>query len=235
MAVHFNFPLESTMATTEVGRKEFFFRHFSNDMGITVDETIGGLALIVLSILALAQIDPETLNAVATIVAAVALIVISAGLSAALNRAASGTPGIRTLGTNDMTSGLSGGVLGGVVAIVLGILALIGIAPATLIAVALVVFGGAVLIDFVASVQMRSLGMLSSDSPPGSVALAVSAASISNTASIAVAVALVVLGILGLVGAGGAALSAVALLTLGAYLFLEGSAVVARMMLWMTP
>jgi hypothetical protein len=38
------------MATTEVGRKEFFLKHFSNDMGITVDETIGGLALIVLSI-----------------------------------------------------------------------------------------------------------------------------------------------------------------------------------------
>jgi len=33
------------MAASEVGRKEFFFRDFSEDMGVTVDETIGGLAL----------------------------------------------------------------------------------------------------------------------------------------------------------------------------------------------
>ena len=217
------------MATTEMGRRELFFRHYNEGMGITVDETIGGLALIVLGILGLARIDPLLLNSIATIVAGIALLVVSAGLSAGLARAITGSPTGAAIDVEPMGSGMNGGVVGGSVGVVLGILALIHVATATLIPVALIIFGAAVLFDFVAGVQMRSLMMLTPESSPQSAALAVSAASLSNTASIIVAVGLVTLGIIELVGVGSPILGSVALLGLGAYLFLEGSAVVARL------
>jgi len=74
-----------TNGVTEAGRRELSKR-ITEGMGVTIDETIGGLALIVLGILALAKLDPPLLNSIATIVAGVALTIISAGLAVELNR-----------------------------------------------------------------------------------------------------------------------------------------------------
>lgn len=220
------------MAVTEAGRRELFKR-MTADMGVTLDETIGGLALIVLGILALAKLNPPLLNSIATIVAGVALTIISAGLAVELSRALSEYVG-RPVDTGEFAKGLNAGVLGGIAGVVLGMLAILDVARAALIAVALIVFGAAVLFDFIASAQARSLRMMTGDTSEQS-ARAVAVASSTDTATIAAGVALITLGILALSGVAGEILVSVALLSLGGYLFLEGSAVVGRVMFWMTP
>ncbi len=220
------------MAVTEAGRRELFKR-MTADMGVTLDETIGGLALIVLGILALARFDPPLLNAIATIIAGVALMIVSAGLAVELNRVVSESEG-HALNIGELEQGLNAGVLGGIAGVVLGILAILDVARLTLIAVALIVFGAAVLFDFIARAQVRSLKMMTGDASEQSARLAVSVASGTDTATIAAGVALITLGILALSGVAGGILVSVALLSLGSYLFLEGSVVVGRMTFWMT-
>lgn len=219
------------MAITDAGRRELFAKRMSEEFGVTVDQTIGGLALIVLGILALAEIDPTLLNSIATIVAGVALLIVSAGLGLELSRTLAETTG-HALNAAEMAPGMNAGVLGGIAGIVLGILAVLEVARPELIAIALIVFGASVLFDYVASVQVRALRMMTAESPEHSSRLAVSVASSTNTATMMAGVALITLGILALSGVGGHVLVSVALLGLGGYLFLEGSALVGRMMFW---
>lgn len=221
------------MAVTEAGRRELFAKRMTEEFGATIDQTIGGLALIVLGILALARIDPTLLNSIATIVAGVALLVVSAGLGIELSRALAESTG-QALNTGEMAPGVNAGVLGGITGIVLGILGVLDIARPELIAIALIVFGASVLFDYVASVQVRALRMMTGETPEHSSRRAVSVASSTNTATMMAGVALITLGILALSGVGDHVLVSVALLGLGGYLFLEGSALVGRMMFWTT-
>lgn len=222
------------MAVTEAGRRDIFSKHMTEEMGVTLDQTIGGLALIVLGILALAKIDPLLLTSIATIVAGVALMIVSAGLAVELSKGLSESTG-NLLHTGEMANGLNAGVLGGIAGIVLGILAILDVARPELIAVALIVFGAAVMFDFVASAQVRALKMMTAESPPGSLRMAMSAASSTNTATMLAGIGLITLGILALSGVVSYILVPVALLGLGVYLFLEGSAVAGRMIFWMAP
>src|SRR5436190_11479094 len=130
------------MAISEAGREELFSRFATKDMGLTVDETVGGLALIVLAVLALAGIDPPLLLAIATIVAGAALLFMSIALASEFGDAlALSAREPVAAGRGDIWSA---GSFAGVVGIVLGTLALLDVAPATLMAVALIVFGAAV-------------------------------------------------------------------------------------------
>ena len=218
------------MAVTEAGRRELFVKRMTDEMGITIDETIGGLALIVLGILALVRIDPPLLNSIATIVAGVALSIVSAGRGVELSRVLSESTG-RTVNTAELSSGMNAGMLGGIVGIVLGVLAILNVARSTLIAAALIVFGASVLFDFIASVQVRALRMLNDAAPEQASRLAVPIAWSANSATMLAGIALITFGILTLSDASNEILVSVALLSLGGYLFLEGSTVVGRMML----
>lgn len=222
------------MAVTEAGRRELFAKQMTEEFGVTIDQTIGGLALIVLGILALADINPMLLNAIATIVGGVALLVVSAGLGLELSRALTASTG-HSLNANEAGAGLNAGVLGGIAGIVLGILALLNVATAELVAIALIVFGGSVLFDYLTTVQVRALKMMSGEGSERSSQLAVSVASSTNMGTMMAGVALITLGILALSGIAGSILVSVALLGLGAYLFLEASSVVTRMMFQVAP
>jgi hypothetical protein len=219
------------MAATEAGRREIFAKQMTEEMGVTMDETIGGLALIVLGILALARIEPSFLDSIATIVAGLALMILSAGLGTELGGVLHRLTG-RTLNVSEPAGGINAGVLGGIAGVVLGILAILGVARPELISVALIVFGAALLFDFVASVQLRALRMMAPETPEPSSRLAVAVASSTDTATIVAGVALIILGILALSGLASHVLLSVALLSLGGYLFLEGSAAVGGMLFW---
>jgi hypothetical protein len=218
-------------AITEAGRKEVFARHITGDMGVTVDENMGGLALIVLGILALGKIDPSFLNSIATIVAGMALMIVSVELGTELGKALHQLTG-QTLNPSESARGVNAGVLGGIAGVILGILAIIGVARPELVSVALIVFGAAVLFDFIASAQLRALKMMTPETSEPSSQLAVAVATSTHTATTIVGVALITLGFLALSGVGGDIPVSVALLSLGGYLFLEGSAMVGRMMFW---
>ncbi|SRR5579875_114545 len=199
------------MAMTETAKRGFL----EAGPGIMSEQSGAGVALIVLGILALAALDPAVLDSIAVIVGGVALMTEGASLSVRYARML--RLQAREEPVRQSSGGLNAGALGGAAGVVLGILAILGIATDTLIPIALVVFGAAVLLDFAAKAQIRALGMADSERTAlvgGS----------DNTASILVGIALITLGILGLAHLQPTILAAAAFLALGTYLLLDSAA-----------
>ncbi|HLI63310.1 MAG TPA: hypothetical protein VKV05_07905 [Terriglobales bacterium] len=191
-------------------------------MGVAGEEAGEGLALVVLAILALAGIEPMLLNSIAVIVAGIALAVEGAMLSARYAKAlAKAAP--QAVDARALSGGMSSSLVAGLAGIVLGILAILSIAPETLIGVALIAFGAAVLFDYMARVQIRALRMVGEGASGESARIAISAASSTNTAGVLIAAGLVTLGILVLAHAAPEILASAAFLGLGTYLVLEGA------------
>jgi hypothetical protein len=215
------------MAMSESERTQLAAEHEAGGAAIFMATMPAALALVVLGILALARVDPLLLVSIAVIVAGVVLV----SDSAALTRQIASALAARTshINASELPSGLSAGVLGGITGVVLGILAILQVAPQTLIAVAAIVFGAAVLFDFAARSQLRALRMTTGETPEQSARLAMATVSSTSTAAIFTGVGLVTLGILALAGVAGEVLTAVALLGLGAYVLLEDAAMVEHL------
>ena len=221
------------MAISEAGREELFGRVTASDMGVTVDETAAGLALIALGIVALAGIYPGLLTSVAAVVAGVALVFISLALTKDFSDALAISG--RGLVTSEAGGGLGAGTAAGVAGIVLGILAILDIARPTLVAIALIVFGAAVFLNFIMASQTRALRMTRGSMAPESAKLASSAAASTELTAVLAGVALVVLGIVALCGVRSEILIACAFLAFGGYLFLKATASVGYMFSWNRP
>ena len=199
----------------------------SEEMALSIGEMAGGLALVVLGILAIGHIDTMFLNAIAVIVAGVVLVVESARISAELGSALASVTGQAELA--DM-GGMNAGMMAGAIGVVLGILALIGVATGPLVAVSVIVFGAAVLFDHAVRTRMRTFRLFSSATsmpgePTATAQIALSAATTAGSASILVGVGLIALGILALAGLSVDILMSVALLALGAHLLIENTSV----------
>lgn len=189
--------------------------------GSVSEETGGGIALIVLGILALAKIQPMLLNSIAVIVAGATLAVAGAAMSGKYARAlAQAAPA--GLNVNQFAPGMAAGVLGGASGVVLGILALIGVGSETLIAVALIVFGASVLFDYGAQAQLRALRTVGAGGTTDAARVAMSAAATTNAAALLLGVGLITLGILSLTHLVPVILSSAAFVAFGTYLLLEG-------------
>lgn len=163
-------------------------------------EAVGAIATIALAIVGLAGVLRPIMASIATIVIGAALLLEGGSMGAAQVSS-------RTGEFESASGGFSTPFLGGVAGIVLGILALLGVASITLVSVALIVFGAAFLLSGVA--QANSLA----------------AATGGNTF---VGLAAVVLGILAVVGLNPIVLVLVGLLVLGAGALFSGSAQGAR-------
>ncbi len=207
------------MAVTEAVREELFERVVSKDLGLTVDETVGGLALVVLGILALVGIYPALLTSIATILSGVAVVFMSMGVNREFNNALAAT-GHESLPWEP--GSFSGGTIAGIAGIVLGVLAVLDVARPTLIAVSLIVFGAAVFLDFIVTTQTRIMRMTRTGASPGNARMVPPAADNAEMASILFAISLVVLGILAITGVRSESLIAVAFLSFGSYMFLKG-------------
>jgi hypothetical protein len=211
------------MATTEADKQALLGLEFNYSLG----ESSGGIALIVLAILALAKVDPMLLNAIAVIVAGIALLIedrsIRARYAGVLPYAAARSPEAATA-----PDGVSAGTFAGISGIVLGILAILGIAAAVLTAIAIIVFGAAVLLDFATrphtAAHTMMLRTIDREAPEQSTIMMRAAAPAWNSSAVLIAVALITLGILALAGLTSSILITVGLLGLGAYLFLQNAA-----------
>src|SRR5262249_49092212 len=121
-------------------------------------EAIGAAAAIVLAIIALAGALPVPLMSIATIVLGAALLMDAAAIGArsyGLTHASwSDEPRDARI---ELGGGLSAGLLAGIAGVVLGILALLGLAPVSLCSVALIVFGGGMLLGSAAKGRLTSL------------------------------------------------------------------------------
>jgi hypothetical protein len=185
-------------------------------------ELILGLGAVVLGIIGLIGLFPTPLAAIATI--AVGVMLLSEGGSIVfrsyelLSEAGVG----ETAAVSEVSRAITAEFLAGVAGVVLGILALVGVVPLTLMAVAVITYGG--------MLWLTSGGSIGFDWPAlgdNEVVrrLVRSLRGAAADAQLLVGLAGVVLGILGLVGIKPLTLVLVALLAIGASALLRSSAV----------
>jgi len=199
--------------------------------GGSMAEAIGGIAVIVLAIIGLANLFPVILTAVCSIVLGGALILQTAAMATRFARFAEEAQNANWMPA-EIGGGLSMGFLGGAAGLVLGILGLVGVYPYVLLPVSAIVFGCAVLLGSGATWGMNAVTV--DRWSRGNVAarhVASSLVSASTGLQLLAGLAAVILGIIGLVlQLPTLNLTLVAFLVLGASVFLSGAAVGSKML-----
>jgi hypothetical protein len=201
-------------------------------------DAVGGIATAVLAIVALTGYAPPTLSAVAVIVFGAALL-IQGGTMLSEYSSIIFPVGAAGIGPQEFSGGgLPSMFLVGAAGIVLGVLALLGMAPAVLIAVAVIAFGSALVLS---SNSVRQLYLLQAASSPavvprmGGVFLAGEMASSSAGVQLLAGLATIVLGILAVAGTNPGMLTLMALLVLGVSVILTGSTLSGMVLGFMRP
>lgn len=196
-------------------------------------DAIGGIATIVLAIVALTGTHPEVILPIAVIVFGAALLIQGGTLLSEYDSTMSpaGAAGASPEQFGGV-GGLSTLFLVGVAGIVLGILALLGIATSTLCAISAIAFGTALLLS---SNAVRHLSMLPTSyrtqAPrAGAELLAGEMASSSASVQMLAGLAAVVLGVLAVAGVNQTVLTLAALIVLGSAIILTGSALTGLIM-----
>ncbi len=197
--------------------------------GGSLAEAVCGIAVIVLAIVALAGVYPVILGAIAAIVAGAGLFLDGASVGARFSRVMCEIVGPR-FSMSEMGGGMTAEFLSGAAGVVLGILALIGMVPVTLLAVAAIVFGGALLLGAGANASLNSL-MVEHHYRTHEVARRMAGAMVSGAtgAQVLVGLAAIVLGIIALTGNYALTLTLVAYLIAGAAVTLTGLALSTKM------
>lgn len=203
-------------------------------------DAVGGVATIVLAIIALSGVNQPVLAAIATIVFGAALLIQGGTMLTEYTKL------IFPPGAVDPTEESVGGggipalFLVGAAGIVLGVLALLEIVPHTLMAAAIIAFGGALLLSsnsvwhlYRAKQAMHRGGVTQTHS--GGEILAGEMASGSAAIQCLAGLAAIVLGILAVTGINPMVLTLVALLVLGATVLLTGSTLSSAVMGFMEP
>jgi hypothetical protein len=206
-------------------------RHIAMSVGTgSTAEIIGGAAVIVLTILGLANVAPGLMFAVATIAIGIAILFeggsVAVEYSQLVNRTAD-----NTFQTVELGSGMTIEMAAGIAGIVLGVLSLLGIVPLILTASAVIVYGVALMLSSGMTLRMNDLKFEeTADTHPRAQKLAHEAINASVGTQILIGLSASVLGILALVGVAPAVLVLVALLAIGASLLLSGGAVGGRIL-----
>lgn len=187
-----------------------------------IAEGVGGVSVVVLAILGLAQVKPAFLVSIAIIVAGLAIFAQGSRIAGEYVQLlkARGEPSLVIGGSFSFSVELLAGVGG----VILGVLALLQVVPHTLVAVAVITYGGALVVSSGAAsnVMMWRLG-----SAGGNERLqqlfneTISAAAVVQSV---IGLSAAVLGILSLAGFTSAALVLIALLVTGIYFVLSSSA-----------
>jgi hypothetical protein len=194
-------------------------------------DAIGGLATIVLAIVALSGVHPEVVLPIAVIVFGAALLIQGGTLVSEFESIMSPAGAAGVSPEQFSLGGLSTLFLVGVAGIVLGILALLGLQTAVLVAISVIAFGAALLLS---SNSVRYLSMLQTagraEAPRAGELLAGEMASGSASVQMLAGLAAVVLGILAVAGVNPNILALSALIVLGSAIILAGSALTGLIM-----
>jgi hypothetical protein len=227
------------MTMTEIDRRAVIEPAQTNYGGFA--DAIGGIATIVLAIVALAGVHSDMIVAIATIIFGAALLMhAGAMLSEYANI-------IFPSGTTAVSGEFPGGSLSavflvGAAGIVLGVIALLGIHPVELTAIAVIAFGSVLVVTSNAIWHlhlMKRSTLFTRDTRDGwhfgSEVLAGEMASGSAAMQALAGLAAAVLGLLAVVGINPAVLSLVGLLTLGTTIVLTGGALSGAALSFMRP
>lgn len=195
-------------------------------LGGSLAEVVCGAGAIVLAILGLTGVMPGELTSIATIVFGAALIAHGGAIASRFGALTRATAPVEWDTRAELGGGMGAELVGGAAGIVLGILALLGLAPGTLTSVAVIVFGGTLLLSGGATADLGALDARGAHLHLAHIArqAAMAAAGLQSL----VGAGTVVLGILALVGIYPMVLTLVALLALGSAIVTSGSAVSGR-------
>jgi len=189
------------------------------ETGGSIVEGAGGIAVVVLAIISLAEAVPSSaLIAIAVIVLGVALLAEGGAIAAEFSRLLGAGTG--TMSRIDLGGGMILEWLGGVALAALGILSLVGVVPGVLIPAAVITGGAVLMLSSGTLVEMNEFRMRSTAFPEAYRGLL--GASVSGAVAIQVlaGAAAIVLGILAFTGTGAGTLmfSQIGLLVLGSAL-----------------
>jgi hypothetical protein len=194
----------------------------------TFVEGVGGAATVVLAILGLTGVMPLELAAIAAIAFGVALVAEGGTIASRFSRLLARSGGSE-VDVADLGGGMSAEFLGGATGALLGLLAVLHIAPMHLVPIAVVIFGGALLLGNGATAQASELA-LGAASKPEAHAVAREAMLAAASSQVLVAMGAIALGIIAIVGIHPATLTLAALLALGASVVLTGTAIGGTML-----
>jgi len=200
-------------------------------------DAIGGIAAGVLAIIGLTGFDPEGMAGIATIVLGAAFLVQAAAILSEYAHVLFQAGAVSAPSDGVAGDGLAAMFLVGAGGIVLGVLALLGIAAAVLTAVAVIAYGSALVLS---SSSMRALYQLRGQhtlvaSRNGHELLAGQMASGSAGIQLLSGLAAVVLGILAVAGHLPRVLTLAALLVMGVTVLLSGSALSGLVLSFVRP
>jgi len=209
---------------------------YSSETGVATEtatyggfvDALGGIATIVLSVIALSGVRSDILMSIATIVFGAALLIQGGAMLSEFAQIEY---------NDDMSMSASGGGLSslflvGVAGIVLGVLALLGVNPLILDSVAVIAFGGALVISATAVWQLLTSRSVATRFQTRSTMLRVMASEVAAGSSGIqgmVGLAVIVLGILAVSGIHSLVLTLVALLVAGAAIVMTGSTLSSSM------
>lgn len=197
----------------------------------SIVEAVGGIAVVVLSIVALSRTGGAAIPvAVATIILGAALLAEGGAIATEFSRLLSiATSG--TMNAAEVGSGMTAEIFLGASVLVLGILALLGISSAALIPAAIITTGGMMLLTAGAVHRMNHIRIRTGAAPESAQTLIMAASSGAAAFQVLAAIAAIVLGILALVSTTHAtAFMPLGLLVLGAAIVLSGTSLTGSMM-----
>lgn len=192
--------------------------------GGATGETIAGAGAVVLAILGLIGVYPLTLDSIATIAAGAGLLLAGGAIAARFAR-------LKTLmETNrprqEVTGSLGMEGLAGVAGIVLGILALLGVGPLSLLAVSAIVLGAGLIMAGGARSRLETLSHRYGTTVESRTMEDV--VYVSSGSDVLVGIGAIVLGILALSGVTPLTLTLISMLAVGASILFGGSTIAAR-------
>jgi len=194
----------------------------------SLTESLAGIAVVALAIIALTGVIPFLLVAISVIVAGGALM-LQGGTIAGLYAQSVSRPRGEFAEREYAGGGLGAEFIAGATGIVLGILALIGMVPMVLVAVAVICFGTALLISAGATAGAANLVAFDETRAGRLAAESVRAAGGSQAF---VGLGAVVLGILALIGVEPLLLGIIGMLAVGVSIMMTGSALSGRTLMF---
>lgn len=219
------------MATTELEVRRHEEEQAAHAVaGGSIGEALAGAAAAILALLGFWGIVPMTLAAIATIAVGAALLLEGGGVAARYSELLSETVGDPWAGRVAFGTGVAAETVGGIAGVILGVLALVGVAPLVLMGSAVVVFGAALLLGSSATARLSGLAFAAAKPSPLTERLSRDAVLAAAGGQVLVGLAGVTLGILAIIGVSAPTLLLVSMLALGASTLINGTALGGRMM-----
>ncbi|MGC9194915.1 MAG: hypothetical protein ACP5IL_05595 [Syntrophobacteraceae bacterium] len=194
-------------------------------MGNTVAEALVGLGALAMAIMGLAEVYPWLLAAVSTIALGAAFVFEAGDVGRRFSMLARDDDQNAGSGISYSWGGMTAGFLAGCTGIAMGVLAILGVVPHTLIPVAIIVYGAALVMDSGTQASLSDLENEHFGVRGISQELARESASTLSGIKVLIGLGAVTLGILAIIKIVPQQLSLVALLAIGAGVLMTGSLV----------